>query len=100
MPNIPENLNGILSTVLPFVLMIALLYLLMIRPQRKQQKQLSEMRNNLEVGDEVTTIGGIIGRVCLVKEDDIVIETSADKTKIKLAKWGISTKVNREDVGK
>jgi len=88
--------NEMLMQVFLLAAMFALLYLLMIRPQRKQQKALSKMRNSLDVGDEITTIGGIVGRVVSVKEDDIVIETGADKTKLRVAKWGVGTRTEKE----
>ena len=64
----------------------------MIRPENKKKKELAKMRSELAVGDEITTIGGIIGTICAVKEESIVIETSADRVRIEFAKWAISTK--------
>ena len=93
----PENIQAIVGNVLPFALMIILLYFLMIRPQNKQKKTLADMRDSLAAGDVVTTIGGILGRVVSVKEDEVTIETGADKTKIKIAKWGISTREAKEE---
>ncbi len=72
------------------VLMVVAMYFLTIRPQKKKQKEEQAMRDNIQVGDEVTTIGGIIGRVVTVKEDSIIIETGADKNKLKFARWSIS----------
>ena len=71
-------------------LMVVAMYFLTIRPQKKKQKEEQAMRDNIQVGDEVTTIGGIIGRVVTVKEDSIIIETGADKNKLKFARWSIS----------
>ena len=70
--------------------MVVVMYFLTIRPQKKKQKEEQAMRDNIQVGDEVTTIGGIIGRVVTVKEDSIIIETGADKNKLKFARWSIS----------
>ncbi|MDR1410057.1 MAG: preprotein translocase subunit YajC [Oscillospiraceae bacterium] len=70
--------------------MFAVMYFVMIRPQRKRQKEEQAMRDNIEIGDEITTIGGIMGRVVTVKEDSIVIETGADRSKLKLARWCVS----------
>lgn len=81
--------NSSLAMILPFVAMFALMYFLMIRPQKKQQKKDQEMRDNTQVGDEVTTIGGIMGRVVTVKEDALIIETGADRNKMKIARWAI-----------
>ncbi len=83
--------SGMMSliTLLPMVLIIVLMYFVMIRPQRKKQKEEQKMRNNLRVGDEITTIGGIVGRVVSVKEDDLLIETGADRNKMSIKKWAI-----------
>ena len=83
--------SGMYSIVL-LVLMFALLYFFMIRPENKRKKQAQAMRDSLTVGDEITTIGGIVGTICQVKEDTIVIETSADRVRIEFTKWAISTK--------
>ena len=74
------------------VVMLAIFYFLLIRPENKKKKELAKMRSELTIGDEVTTIGGIIGTVCAVKEESIVIETSADRVRVEFAKWAISTK--------
>ena len=73
------------------ILMIALLYFMIYRPQKKQEKKDAEMRNNLEIGDQVTTIGGVIGRVVAIKDDTFVLETGADRVKIRFTKNAISS---------
>lgn len=76
------------------ILMVVLfggMYFLMIRPQKKQQKKDQEMRDSTQVGDEITTIGGIMGRVVTVKEDSLIIETGADRNKMKITRWAIQT---------
>ena len=80
-----------LLSLMPMILMIALLYFLMIRPQQKKQKEEQKMRNSLRVGDELTTIGGVKGRVVSIKDDTIVLETGNDRTKIQFEKWAIQT---------
>ena len=75
----------------PFILILVVMYFLMIRPQQKKQKEEQKMRNNLRVGDELTTIGGIKGRVVSIKDDTIVLETGNDRTKIQFEKWAIQT---------
>lgn len=80
-----------LGTFLPFLLLIPLFYFLMYRPQKKQEKETAQMRNNLTIGDEVVTIGGIMGRVVKVKDDYVVIETGSDRTKIKFRKSAIGS---------
>lgn len=83
--------SGMYSIVL-LVLMFALLYFFMIRPENERKKQAQAMRDSLTVGDEITTIGGIIGTICAVKENTIVIETGADRVRIEFTKWAVSTK--------
>ena len=81
-----------MSTIGMLVVMLAIFYFLLIRPENKKKKELAKMRSELTIGDEVTTIGGIIGTICAVKEESIVIETSADRVRVEFAKWAISTK--------
>ena len=77
--------------IIMIVVMAVAMYFLMIRPQKKKQKEEQEMRDSIQIGDEVTTIGGIIGRVVTVKEDSIVIETGADRVKMRFQRWAIQT---------
>ena len=89
-----------LSSVLPIVILVAmavLMYFTMIRPQKKKQKEEQEMRDAIQIGDEITTIGGICGRVVTVKEDSLVIETGADRNKMKITRWAIQTNNTAED---
>ena len=79
------------STVIMLVLMVAVFYFMLIRPENKRKKEAEAMRGAVKTGDKITTIGGIIGTVVNVKEDKIVIETSADQVRIEFAKWAIST---------
>ena len=79
------------STVIMLVLMVAVFYFMLIRPENKRKKEAEQMRGAVKTGDKITTIGGIIGTVVNVKEDKIVIETSADQVRIEFAKWAIST---------
>ena len=65
---------------------------MLIRPENKKKKAAEELRNSLKVGDEVTTIGGIIGTVCAVKDGSVVIETGADRVRVEMTKWAIGTK--------
>ena len=82
---------GMGSTVIMLVLMVAVFYFMPIRPENKRKKEAEAMRGAVKTGDKITTIGGIIGTVVNVKEDKIVIETSADQVRIEFAKWAIST---------
>lgn len=79
------------TMIIMLVAIIAVFYFAMIRPENKRKKKAAEMRNSLKVGDMITTIGGIIGTVCAVKDDTIVIETGADRVRIEFAKWAVST---------
>ena len=82
--------QGLISIIM-IVAMIAVFYFFMYRPQKKQEKATNEMRNNLKLGDEITTIGGICGKVVSVKDDTVVIETGSDRVKIKFKKYAIQT---------
>ena len=85
--------GGIGSVILPVAMVVVFgvfFYFFMIRPQKKQEKEVNEMRNNLAVGDEITTIGGIIGKVVSIREETVLIETSHDRTKIRLLRSAIS----------
>ena len=74
------------------IALFALMYFLMIRPENKRKKEAQNMRDSLAVGDEITTIGGITGTICAVKENTIVIESGADRVRVELTKWAVSTK--------
>ena len=78
------------STIILIVAMIAIFYFLMYRPQKKQEREAQIMKDNLAVGDEITTIGGIIGEVVSIKDETCVIETTKDKCKIRILKSAIS----------
>lgn len=86
-----QGAAGQSSFLIIMLVMLVFMYFVMIRPQKKRQKQEQEMRNSVEIGDEIITIGGISGRVVTVKEDSLVIETGADKTKMKIERWAINT---------
>ena len=93
------GLAGMLISFAPLILIFVVMYFLMIRPQKKRQKEEQKMRNSLRVGDELTTIGGIKGRVLSVKEDTFVMETGNDRTKMQFEKWAIQTvHTKHEDV--
>ena len=83
--------GGMMPTLIMMGVMVAVFYFLLIRPENKRKKEAEAMRSSVKTGDEITTIGGIIGKVVNVKDDKIVIETSADQVRIELAKWAIST---------
>ena len=87
-----EN-NGLLMVVqiLPLVLIFVVMYFILIRPQKKKDKETQKMRSNVQVGDEITTIGGIVGIIVSMKEDVIVIETAGERNKIRLKRWAIQS---------
>ena len=78
------------SPVLLLLLMFAFMYFAMIRPENKRKKQAEEMRSNLKKGDQITTIGGIVGKIVMVNDETIVIETSDDRVRMELTKWAVS----------
>lgn len=95
--NATANANGsvpMAASFMPFImlgLMFLAMYFLMIRPQKKKQKEEQKMRDNTRVGDEITTIGGIRGRIVSIKEDEFVIETGSDRNKMVIKKWAMQS---------
>ena len=89
-----------METFIMLGLMFVVLYFFMIRPENKRKKEADDLRNSLAVGDEVTTIGGITGTICAVKENTIVLETGADRVRIEMTKWAISNKNNQNTESK
>ena len=85
------DLGSIMGMLLPFALILGAMYFFMMRPQKKQKQKEQAMRNNVRVGDEITTIGGICGRVLNIKEETLVIETGADRSKMTIKKWALSS---------
>ena len=90
-------MDGWMSILLIVVMFVAM-YFFMIRPQKKQEREINNMRNNLQVGDEITTIGGIIGKIVSIKEETVTIETSHDRTKIRILRSAVrNVDVKAED---
>ena len=81
------------SMIMMMVGMFALMYFMMIRPQKKRQKEEQEMRNAVDIGDEITTIGGICGKVVIVKEQHLIIETGADRNRMQITRWAVQQNV-------
>lgn len=79
------------SGILPIIIIIVVFYFVLIRPENKRKKETANMRDNLKSGDEIVTIGGIVGRITNVRDDELTIETSNDRTKIRLKKWSVSS---------
>ena len=80
-----------MESIIMIVLMFALLYFMLIRPEKKRKQQAQQMRDGLKKGDTITTIGGIIGKVVSIDKDTFVIETSEDRVRVQFAKWALST---------
>lgn len=81
-----------LGSFAPLVILFLVFYFMMIRPQKKRDKAERDMRNSITIGDEISTIGGFIGRVVSIKDDVLVIESSSDRTKLKIYRWAIRGK--------
>ena len=90
-------MEAILSIVLPFALMFGLMYFLLILPEKKRTKKYNSMIAALEKNDEILTRGGIMGKIIIVEEDYVIMETSAERTKLKISKNGIAAKVNKTE---
>ena len=86
-----EQTQQIIMGLVMWVLVFGVFYLLLIRPQKKKDKQLKEMRSNLNVGDKVTTIGGIIAHVAKVEENAVILEIGPNRTKVPFEKWAIGS---------
>ncbi len=83
--------SNTLFNLLPIVILFVLMYFLMIRPQRKKDKQIKDMRNSLTVGDEIITIGGLCGKIVKTKDETIVVQVGADKVKFEMMRWAVSS---------
>lgn len=81
--------GSMISSIVLMVVMVVVFYFVLIRPQRKREKKTTDMRNNIEIGDGVTTIGGIIGRVVSIKDETLLIETGSDRTKMRVQRWAV-----------
>ncbi len=86
-----SNAQGGSTMIIMMVVLVGLMYFMTIRPQKKRQKEEQEMRNALEIGDEIITIGGIVGKVVTIREEDLIIETGADRTKMRIMRWAVNT---------
>lgn len=89
--------GGMLMPIIMFGVMFLAMYFFIIRPQKKKEKEEKKMRENLQVGDEILTIGGIYGRVISLKEDSIVIESKSDHSKMTIARWAMQQNLTVHD---
>jgi preprotein translocase subunit YajC len=78
------------SSIIIFAVLIGVFYFFLIRPENKKKKKIAEMRNSLTVGDDITTIGGMIGKIVSIKDDTITFETGEDRVRIQVMRWAIS----------
>lgn len=85
------NPKSSMTMILVMVGMFVIMYFLTIRPQKKKQAEEQKLRDSIQIGDEITTIGGIQGRIVTVKEDSVILETGPDRTKLKFMRWAIQT---------
>lgn len=88
---VPAEGGGLTSILIMLVPMILIFYFMLIRPENKRKKEAEELRSSLKVGDQVTTIGGIVGKVVNIKEDKFVLEIGADQVRIEFLKWALSS---------
>lgn len=79
------------TTIIMIVVLVVVFYFFLIRPENKKKKKLKEMRESLSVGDDITTIGGMIGKVVACNNETVTFETSEDRVRIQVTKWAIST---------
>lgn len=89
--------GNLLMTFLPLILLVVVFYFLVLRPQKKQEKEAAQMRDSISVGDEIVSIGGIVGTVVIVKDDKIMIETGNDKTRLTMLKSSVKTVLKDEE---
>lgn len=83
--------GSIFAMLLPLIILFAVMYFMTIRPENKRRKKAQEMRDSIEVGDKITTIGGIVGKVVHVTNDKITFETGEDRVRLEVNKWAISS---------
>lgn len=90
--------ENILATLIPVAAFFGIMYFFLIRPQKKREKEVKEMRESIQVGDEIVTIGGILGKVVKTKDETFVLQTNADRVKIELYRWGVSKVLSTEEL--
>lgn len=89
---------SIIGSLLPMVIILLFFYFIFMRPQKKKEKETEQMRNNLEIGDEIVTIGGIVGIVVRkTNEDTVVIETGGDRNKIRVKLWAVQENITAKE---
>ena len=92
-----NNTSAMFMQLLPLLLLIPIMWFLLIRPQRKKDKETNKMRSGIKVGDEIVTIGGICGKVVKTKEESLVIQVGADRVKFEIMRWAVSKVVEETE---
>ena len=96
--DVPEaGMGGLIQPILMIAVFGVLMYFMLFRPQKKQEKAVNEMRSSLRVGDEIATTGGILGKIIEIKDEFLIIETGNDRTKLKITKWAVRSVEHREE---
>jgi preprotein translocase subunit YajC len=95
-----EEFMDNITALIPLILLIVIMYFMLIRPQKKREREVNNMRNAIKMGDEVITIGGICGKIVKTKDDVLTIQVGADKTKFDIMRWAVSKVVNGEPAPK
>lgn len=95
-PTATSSSAGMIQFIIPMVILFAIFYFLMIRPENKRKKKVEEMRSGLKNGDDIVTIGGICGKIVSISGDNITFETGEDRVRIQVAKWAISDRGGKE----
>lgn len=85
----PGGIAALLVSLIPLIAILAVFYFMLIRPQQKRDKETRQMLEKLKVGDNITTIGGIYGKIVSIKDEVLTIETSSEKTKLAIARWAV-----------
>lgn len=91
--NTGTDMGSLIGSMLPILLIVVFFYMFLLRPQKKKEKEAQTMRENIQIGDEICTIGGLVGIVVKKAEDTIVIETGGDKTKLRVKNWAIQENI-------
>ncbi len=89
-----EQTMSSLYSLIPLILIFVIFYFMLIRPQKKREKEAQAMRDSLDVGDEIITASGIIGTIVVCKDEYLVIETGSDRSKIRIARWAVQSKIS------
>ena len=96
----PQQTGGMVPMIISLVVMVAVFYFFLFRPQKKREKEIKQLQDSLQIGDEIVTNGGIVGIVVSIKEDTVVIETGSDRSKVRIKRWAIASNETIHDANK